>query len=130
VAAQASRNVTCSTPFGITEVGIARDRANRAGRSGAQRLSASQRWASYEGLLGFQTSGLCSTPFGITEVGIRRGFLRRLDSVLLCSTPFGITEVGMPVRLVEMPCGFMCSTPFGITEVGIAVDRIPHGPLA
>src|SRR5205807_640062 len=35
----------CSTPFGITEVGTSCTRMRRPGRSGAQRLSASQRSA-------------------------------------------------------------------------------------
>ena len=85
----------CSTPFGITEVGIlGYDTPRYLDKCSAQRLSASQRWA-YRGLDGRQsaqrevlnafrhhrgghtvTAALttqakkCSTPFGITEVGI------------------------------------------------------------
>ena len=155
----------------------------------AQRLSASQRWASI--LIYLRSSAfLCSTPFGITEVGIGRrlpglgglrnvlnafrhhrgghlssrfnGFTRisvlnafrhhrgghhsahgRCSTTLPCSTPFGITEVGIvgrpvkPILVLEVLNAFrhhrgghdigtdrdraepQCSTPFGITEVGI-----------
>ena len=60
----------CSTPFGITEGGIRRTSARPTTRSGAQRLSASQRGA-YPNTSSapHQPSG-CSTPFGITEGGI------------------------------------------------------------
>ena len=62
----------CSTPFGITEVGMPADRRTRPDT----------------------LAGLCSTPFGITEVGIRIGAIQLLNA-RVCSTPFGITEVGI-----------------------------------
>ena len=87
--------IECSTPFGITEVGIARAgsstcavhrvlnafRHHRGGHriaravdasrpAGAQRLSASQRWACRHRSAADQAIHGCSTPFGITEVGI------------------------------------------------------------
>ena len=86
----------CSTPFGITEVGM---------------LSV--------GRMPCQTRSMCSTPFGITEVGIRRAQVAARRP--WCSTPFGITEVGMSATASSLLHGAtMCSTPFGITEVGIA----------
>ena len=85
-------------------------------RRGAQRLSASQRWASCHDrrpggptvLNAFRhhrgghacagvwdaAIGQCSTPFGITEVGISPS-TPFVTSLQVCSTPFGITEVGM-----------------------------------
>ena len=110
----------CSTPFGITEVGIIGRsprsprkapvlnafRHHRGGHTaqvtrealkrwqGAQRLSASQRWASDADTAGRNCPGWCSTPFGITEVGMIAGTGTK-DLGVVCSTPFGITEVGM-----------------------------------
>ena len=103
---------------GHPEHGMRHDDADEC----AQRLSASQRWASRQ-LEATQASPvMCSTPFGITEVGMR--CLSRSSAMhRQCSTPFGITEVGIaeharrPVALHE------CSTPFGITEVGIRAAR-------
>src|SRR5208337_3111573 len=40
------------------------------GRPGAQRLSASQRWAFMVRVAIWLSCEMCSTPFGITEVGI------------------------------------------------------------
>ncbi len=84
----------CSTPFGITEVGIPVEARVSLQSQSAQRLSASQRWA-FDDPKRFKQSvpvlnafrhhrgghparqhwragvELCSTPFGITEVGIR-----------------------------------------------------------
>ena len=104
----------CSTPFGITEVGICRP-GRAPSRTCAQRLSASQRSA-YCSILGKSVLE-CSTPFGITEVGMLL-VTRRLEGLDRCSTPFGITEVGMPTRCRHSTT-CRCSTPFGITEVGI-----------
>ncbi len=109
---------------------------------GAQRLSASQRWASDMPLSANLGLSRCSTPFGITEVGIARATLP-CERRTLCSTPFGITEVGMwslmRTDLAALSAQRLsasqrwacrqernkgadgtCSTPFGITEVGIA----------
>jgi len=160
----------CSTPFGITEVGIgsypkARRRwrvlnAFRHHRGGhkiastarmsdsrAQRLSASQRWASRLA----RTSGLlrhvlnafrhhrgghipspdddpgdveCSTPFGITEVGIWLTMLLAYLSRVLNAFRHhrgGHLAGGWPCLLSHW-----CSTPFGITEVGI-IALMPQG---
>ena len=120
----------CSTPFGITEVGIARldaviaqrdvlnaFRHHRGGhcaaRTGlhaanrAQRLSASQRWALSGSGSSMSDSSSCSTPFGITEVGIHVDGLVDHGSDV-CSTPFGITEVGMAAR-DRNPTTMMCA---------------------
>jgi len=61
----------CSTPFGITEVGIRGRGCSRSRAFSAQRLSASQRWA-YECRDDPDMFNECSTPFGITEVGMAR----------------------------------------------------------
>ena len=63
-------------------------------RSSAQRLSASQRWASREHAVGIGDVVVCSTPFGITEVGMHGSLVRSTCRTCRCSTPFGITEVG------------------------------------
>src|SRR5208337_564003 len=83
----------CSTPFGITEVGIWSGLLWLAQPRSAQRLSASQRWAS-------------AAP--VSANGPRRSAQRlsasqrwafadgsKLLGSIKCSTPFGITEVGM-----------------------------------
>jgi len=108
----------CSTPFGITEVGIPPMPLNRS------------------------STLMCSTPFGITEVGIplplppwlvvevlnafrhHRGGHPPRQNVdrarrAECSTPFGITEVGISESAISCRVAVKCSTPFGITEVGI-----------
>ena len=94
----------CSTPFGITEVGIIARVWDEIDCACAQRLSASQRWAygkihrrlpcrsvlnafrhhrgGHEAVHRVADLGpQCSTPFGITEVGIRR---RRSTRVVDC----------------------------------------------
>jgi len=134
----------CSTPFGITEVGApSRRRLLETFQAGAQRLSASQRWARGCGPRGNRVS-VCSTPFGITEVGALRDASSG-PQTRRCSTPFGITEVGAtaphtwasrrrcaqrlsasqrwarPARALKSEC-LRCSTPFGITEVGASVE--------
>ena len=84
----------CSTPFGITEVGIS--------------LTAREpvRWPQ------------CSTPFGITEVGIGRGAIPgpRLHRVL---NAFRHHRGGHALQADGWWLRSECSTPFGITEVGI-----------
>jgi len=110
----------CSTPFGITEVGIWCQQCHSLSIARAQRLSASQRWA-FSRAPFQRRSHKCSTPFGITEVGIAKG-LRLCRDRLGCSTPFGITEVGMKSRGARLRQRWRCSTPFGITEVGIRPD--------
>jgi len=131
----------CSTPFGITEVGIVRHRVGSHKRIRAQRLSASQRWA-FELAQAPRSWRECSTPFGITEVGISTSTAWSA-AARMCSTPFGITEVGIRrppgPSLPRYGCAqrlsasqrwalispespetcLECSTPFGITEVGI-----------
>src|SRR5512135_43031 len=86
---------SCSTPFGITEVGTP-----------AASSSFQARWT-------------CSTPFGIIEVGTG-GAAGRRAGVDQCSTPFGITEVGTAPAGANSGGPQKCSTPFGITEVGTA----------
>jgi len=112
----------CSTPFGITEVGMNfRPRIPWA-RQGAQRLSASQRWASAflrdsvdysdraQRLSASQRWALADTATSCCD-----------DSE--CSTPFGITEVGIAATAAPGTAARGCSTPFGITEVGIRTAR-------
>ena len=163
----------CSTPFGITEVGIRRHRSSvkpkrvlnafrhhRGGHDrwgddiepprevlnafrhhrgghpgpaaavladtyGAQRLSASQRWACPGKDPTGSTLHLCSTPFGITEVGIlghvvqARGVGRVLNAFR--HHRGGHVDLSEGVGRDDTAC----STPFGITEVGIA-SRFAH----
>ena len=91
----ATRTDRCSTPFGITEVGMtASTWKSSQRRASAQRLSASQRWAYAVDPASRRSVHECSTPFGITEVGIQTVAHRRA-SAIMCSTPFGITEVGI-----------------------------------
>ncbi len=85
----------CSTPFGITEVGIAVARAFQPG-----------------------CQAECSTPFGITEVGIRltRRESRAAKYVL---NAFRHHRGGHLITRLASSAFAECSTPFGITEVGI-----------
>ena len=136
-------SLMCSTPFGITEVGIGIRTLRHRPASCAQRLSASQRWASID------TRALMSRLVdvlnafrhhrgGHRELGCDRasrrcvlnafrhhrgGHDRPLGAgacqVNECSTPFGITEVGMSELRAAWTARCWCSTPFGITEVGI-----------
>ena len=84
----------CSTPFGITEVGMRMPPSRFRPIWRAQRLSASQRWAFKQKDGKERRYAKCSTPFGITEVGMN-WFGVDQEGRDLCSTPFGITEVGM-----------------------------------
>ena len=107
---------TCSTPFGITEVGTHSFPSSPASRGVlnafrhhrgrhtvyrkriplrvcAQRLSASQRSARYPRSTSPRHQAACSTPFGITEVGTCSPS-SAVAGTITCSTPFGITEVG------------------------------------
>ena len=70
--------------------------AAASSQRGAQRLSASQRWALKMDPQA-KAAWVCSTPFGITEVGMLAGLFNS-SAPRLCSTPFGITEVGIPRR--------------------------------
>ena len=90
-----SYEIRCSTPFGITEVGIAARPSRSAGSpSSAQRLSASQRSA-----LTFRGCRIC---------------IRACAQRLSASQRWALSTLGLAVR-----CGrIVCSTPFGITEVG------------
>ena len=112
------RRVVCSTPFGITEVGM----------QARQPESLADVW--------------CSTPFGITEVGIRctatsqcaasmvlnafrhhRGGHRRRPAAVICSmrvlNAFRHHRGGHACLLMPSAGSHRCSTPFGITEVGM-----------
>ena len=136
----------CSTPFGITEVGI----VHEPHRPGGNQMCSTPFGITEVGMRYPGGDGPdrheCSTPFGITEVGIagRRSCGGSLLLVLnafrhhrgghrsdrnkggdgtMCSTPFGITEVGMASRSSRDSLPRQCSTPFGITEVGIAWYR-------
>jgi len=130
-----------STPFGFTEVGRRQKVKGKRQKQevGAQRLSASQRWAEgkrqkvkgksgkwvlnafrhhrgrqkAKGIRQKAKAGSgYSTPFGFTEVGLRQK--AKVGSG--CSTPFGITEVG---RRQKAKVGSGCSTPCGFTQGGI-----------
>ena len=113
---------------------------------GAQRLSASQRFAERASSSLPQGLSVCSTPFGITEVrgsprstaheprrcaqrlSASQRFAARLPAansaaLIRCSTPFGITEVrGLRIRTTDA-CSARCSTPFGITEVRGGIEH-------
>ena len=86
--------ITCSTPFGITELGTRKLAFEIvARRQSAQRLSASLRWALVQACSQRSSGRRCSTPFGITEV-VTPSRPANETSAVACSTPFGITEVG------------------------------------
>ena len=91
----------CSTPFGITEVGMLSSWCRRTARHGAQRLSASQRWASEE------------SP--------------RSKTVRMVLNAFRHHRGGHPPPAAIHARHRLCSTPFGITEVGIRGTRSPRG---
>ena len=131
----------CSTPFGITEVGIVWSRAARPDRPCAQRLSASQRGASRPASVRAAGPCMCSTPFGITEVGIisRRSIHATSAQRLSASQRSASRPCSVTVRAVELVLNAFrhhrgghapafgrtwplawCSTPFGITEGGIS----------
>ncbi len=113
----------CSTPFGITEVGI----PGSCGVSdGIPVLNAFRhhRGGHSRASTGCGSGVSCSTPFGITEVGIR-GTRQGIHRATACSTPFGITEVGIVAAGLHREGDRVCSTPFGITEVGI-LERGHH----
>ena len=101
VAAGARSGLVCSTPFGITEVGI---RPAPATPRPAYVLNAFR-----------HHRGGHKPVFDLFNVNN------------WCSTPFGITEVGMATTIVAAVAGKRCSTPFGITEVGI--PRSDHPKL-
>src|SRR5271157_5223008 len=107
----------CSTPFGITEVGIRKTSPNHL-TPNVLNAFRHHRGGHQDGDGNPSTTIECSTPFGITEVGIpmpgRSGRRGRM-----CSTPFGITEVGIAVTAIDSLDPSWCSTPFGITEVGM-----------
>ena len=110
----------CSTPFGITEVGMRILMLSGSRRLRAQRLSASQRWACR-----CRPARLSGCPV-LNAFRHHRGGHCSQNSCTLderpCSTPFGITEVGMPCAICGIEAGSWCSTPFGITEVGICLE--------
>ena len=109
---------TCSTPFGITEVGTVepQHRDHRARRC-AQRLSASQRSALKRSML-----RPCWRARVLNAFRHHRGRhvadARSRSALTVCSTPFGITEVGTGGTRDAAMHRVQCSTPFGITEVG------------
>ena len=133
----------CSTPFGITEGGMARPPARGPASGCAQRLSASQRGAcaiARVSAVGSQVlnafrhhrgghhtalSGrtdlrscaqrLSASQRGACLVGVGRG-----PDIRVCSTPFGITEGGIRRSRPRSAVKLRCSTPFGITEGGIS----------
>jgi len=140
----------CSTPFGITEVGMG-GRARGYSRSHAVLNAFRHHRGGHRSRRRATSafSGGCSTPFGITEVGIctrprlkpgvdlvlnafrhhrggHGGRRVRIGIRIKCSTPFGITEVGINCFRRDSDQCFVCSTPFGITEVGIR--RLVGGP--
>ena len=136
----------CSTPFGITEVGIGCVRDELFGRTVDVLNAFRHHRRGHHDAPGRAHPALrvCSTPFGITEVGIRCGARslcclsrvlnafrhhrsRHGDSActssgdaLVCSTPFGITEMVDTPRTDAARSSPVCSTPFGITEVGMS----------
>jgi len=87
----------CSTPFGITEVGMMASAMNTPWIESAQRLSASQRWA------------------------LVRSAHRASDSLVL--NAFRHHRGGHVACIAIVPVLRRCSTPFGITEVGIQASR-------
>jgi len=83
----------------------------------AQRLSASQRWASAS------AAEQIDHPRVLNAFRHHRGghspVQGKLQLDIGCSTPFGITEVGISHRGQKARTSGACSTPFGITEVGM-----------
>ena len=117
-ALSSSSRVVCSTPFGITEVGI-RDRASSTATAAcAQRLSASQRWAFADHRLEIVTQ-LGAQRLSASQRWACPRSNATTCSQSACSTPFGITEVGIHRIVERLSAKRQCSTPFGITEVGI-----------
>ena len=109
----------CSTPFGIREVGTRPGIVRTSVKSrGAQRLSASERWALKiyvrMNLLKFSAQRLSASERWARSVPVTLAGLVRE-----CSTPFGIREVGTWEQdSYEGGDRYRCSTPFGIREVG------------
>ena len=118
------RGQECSTPFGITEVGICvfhlkypaildvlnAFRHHRGGHS--SRSDHRER----------DHSPTCSTPFGITEVGIVLLVVMRMDAY--CAQRLSASQRwALSAALCRASFLPACSTPFGITEVGIFYDR-------
>ena len=137
----------CSTPFGITEGALPVRGRRMHDRSGAQRLSASQRWARSLARRCDSRTTRCAQRLSASQRWARiAGSAIRL-AIDVCSTPFGITEVGTTARSrccsrhadvlnafrhhrgghaagPSSPDGVSrCSTPFGITEVGTSPSR-------
>src|SRR5271157_969836 len=111
----------CSTPFGITEVGIGTVSSSTTALTGsAQRLSASQRWAWDSLKVDVGHVNECSTPFGITEVGIVLHADRHPEFRHVLNA-FRHHRGGHEPGQVDQLFRVQCSTPFGITEVGIGV---------
>ena len=133
---------TCSTPFGITEVGMTMRAVAMPRRSCVLNAFRHHRGGHHWRPSIADRDSMCSTPFGITEVGITSAVARSIatrrvlnafrhhrgghtaspgtcSTVRWCSTPFGITEVGISHLRHESSAAIECSTPFGITEVGI-----------
>jgi len=114
---------TCSTPFGITEVGGLSLAFEGGSEQGAQRLSASQRWAGLTMCRKRRSTG-CAQRLSASQrwadaghdgatrlVGVLNAFRHHRGgrgavgtypfTLQKCSTPFGITEVGGPYRRVR-----------------------------
>ena len=149
-AAEDSRQVWCSTPFGITEVGIRWLCVPLLSvKLSAQRLSASQRWASQRRRRSIYTYLLVLNAFRhhrgghvvvtVPRVAEQFGAQRLSASQRWASQVLRLPchPVGSAQRLsasqrwasgdldLEAQADEACSTPFGITEVGIAPFQTP-----
>ncbi len=70
VTANLGRDQRCSTPFGITEVGMSHQGVGRAADVGVLNAFRHHRGGHSVIQLTYLALTGCSTPFGITEVGI------------------------------------------------------------
>ena len=125
-----TRSARCSTPFGITEVGMRCYGVMVPADQSAQRLSASQRWASDAAGHCAGASSYSAQRLSASQRWAYHGTRQTLTKTE-CSTPFGITEVGITAWSASPGPNFGCSTPFGITEVGMMPTGLnPTGPAS
>jgi len=120
-AARQERAKGCSTPFGITEVGIAASDFTPRESRRAQRLSASQRWA-YPARSRRELLNMVLNAFRHHRGGhdhCAHGPQRR--PVVL--NAFRHHRGGHNGSTKERRGSRVCSTPFGITEVGMESPR-------
>jgi len=130
----------CSTPFGITEVGGSLTRCFAISASGAQRLSASQRWAGWveledqprievlnafrhhrggrDGVVCHAGRGVCAQRLSASQRWADDRYAQTLSAVTCAQRLSASQRWADRSSRGTIPDRSMCSTPFGITEVG------------